>query len=72
MLNFLRTICSGAISGASGSSGAPSGSGNIVADTNAIIPALEILWKGMLGIFVVCALIFLTVKILNKLPSKKK
>lgn len=58
MLNFLRTICSGA----SGSADA----------ANAIVPALEILWKGMLGIFVVCALIFFTVKVLNKISAKKK
>ena len=56
MLNFLLTLCSGQ----SGSNGV---AGNIA-------PALEILWKGMLGIFVVCALIFITVKALNKISKK--
>ncbi len=67
MFKFIRNlICSGATSGAT--SGSTSGSAPA---TSAIIPALDILWKGMLGIFVVSALIFITVKILNKINSKK-
>lgn len=33
--------------------------------------SLEILWKGMLGIFVVIALIFVTIKILNAATKKR-
>ncbi len=73
MFRFLFTLCSGALSGTSGSSGS---SGTLPEATTTVadnlVPALEVLWKGMLGIFVVAGLIFLTVKVLNKLTSKKK
>ncbi|HPD02154.1 MAG TPA: hypothetical protein P5161_05870 [Eubacteriales bacterium] len=37
-----------------------------------ILTSLDILWKGMLGIFVVMALIYAAIKLLNFLTDKEK
>lgn len=65
MFRFLLNI----LSGTSGTSG----TGETPFDLGAnLTPALEILWKGMVGIFVVSTVIVITVKVLNKLLKDKK
>lgn len=42
----------------------------LICATNNIEAALEILWKGMLGIFIVMGVIYLSVIALNRLTAK--
>jgi hypothetical protein len=43
-----------------------------ISAANNIIASLEILWKGMLGIFIVLGIIYLSIILLNKVTSGKK
>ena len=40
--------------------------------SESIMKSLELMWKGMLGIFIVIVLIYLVIVILNKATGKKK
>ena len=40
--------------------------------SESIMKSLELMWKGMLGIFIVIVLIYLVIVILNKATGKKQ
>lgn len=40
--------------------------------SESVMKSLELMWKGMLGIFIVIVLIYLVIVILNKATGKKK